>query len=163
VDVKVIRSARRTKTVDARVVDGVLVIRAPARLADADLEPIVQKFLSRLEKRERKNSLDDAVLERCAKKLNKQYFGGKLEWKSIKWVTNQRKRAGSCTPAKGTIRISHRVAAMPPFVRNYVVVHELAHLKEPNHSARFWKLVNQYPRTERARGYLMAVGLEQQE
>ncbi len=162
-DVKIIRSDKRVKTVGARVVDGVLVVRAPTHLGDADLEPILQKFLTRLEKRERKDALDDRVLQRSARKLNRRYFDGKLKWKSIKWVTNQRKRAGSCTPAKGTIRISHRIATMPPFVRDYVVMHELAHLKEPNHSPRFWKLVNQYPKTERARGYLMAVGLEQQE
>ena len=39
-------------------------------------------------------------------------------------------------------------------------MHELAHLIEANHGPRFWKVVNRYPRTERARGYLMAIGLE---
>ena len=79
-------------------------------------------------------------------------------------MTNQNKsRIGSCTPANGAIRLSHRLAAMPAFVRDYVIVHELAHLLEANHGPRFWKLVNRYPKTERARGYLMAVGLEELE
>jgi predicted metal-dependent hydrolase len=50
---------------------------------------------------------------------------------------------------------------MPKWVRDYVIMHEIAHLEEANHGARFWKLVNQYPLTERARGYLMAIGLEE--
>ncbi len=159
-NIEVIRSDKRIKTVGARVVDGVLVVRAPTHLSDADLEPIVQRLLDRVEKQRQKEALDDTDLERSARRLNKQYFGAKLKWKSIKWVTNQNKRVGSCTPANGVIRISHRVATMPPFVRNYVIMHELAHLEKPNHSPQFWKLVNQYPKTERARGYLMAVGLE---
>lgn len=160
-DVRIIRSERRKKTASARVVDGVLVVRAPAHLSQAELDEVVENLQARVERRQKRDALDDAVLERAAKRLNKRYFGGKLEWTSIRWVTNQTKRAGSCTPSKGTIRISHRVASMPRFVRDYVVMHELAHFKEPNHSDRFWKLVNRYPKTERARGYLMAVGLEQ--
>jgi hypothetical protein len=41
-------------------------------------------------------------------------------------------------------------------VLDYVIVHELAHLQESGHSADFWRLLERYPRTERARGYLMA-------
>jgi len=162
-EIEIIRSERRVKTVSARVVDGALVVRAPASLSDAELAPIVERLQARIEHQEAKRGLDDALLQRRARALNRRYFGGKLEWTSIRWVTNQRKRTGSCTPSKGTIRISHRVAEMPAFVRDYVIVHELAHLLEPNHSRKFWRLVNKYPRTERARGYLMAVGLERVE
>ncbi len=160
-EVKIVRSQQRAKTVSARAVDGVFVVQAPAHMSDAELQPVVDKLLARWQRRQAKHSLDDDALERRAKELNRQYFGGKLQWQSVRWVSNQNSRHGSCTPSQGTIRISHRLAAMPAFVRDYVLVHELAHLLEPNHGPRFWRLVNQYPRTERARGYLMAVGLEQ--
>ncbi len=83
-----------------------------------------------------------------------------MKWQSIRWVTNQNSRLGSCTPSDGTIRISHRLGKAPAFVRDYVIVHELAHLLEANHGPNFWKLVYRFPKTERARGYLMAMGLE---
>jgi predicted metal-dependent hydrolase len=157
---QVIRSARRKKTVSARVVDGILQVRAPAHLSDAELAPIIEQLKSRLKTRAVRNQPDNGLLERRAKELNRLYFDGQLTWTSIRWVTNQNKRAGSCTPSAGTIRVSHHVAQMPAFVRDYVLVHEMAHLIEANHSPRFWAWVNRYPKTERARGYLMAVQLE---
>ncbi|GAB4455069.1 MAG: M48 family metallopeptidase [Anaerolineae bacterium] len=163
-DVKIIRSKKRKKTVSARVVDGALVVQAPAAMSDADLQPVIENLKRRLERRQTKKQLDDAALQQRAQQLNRQYFDGKLKWQSIRWVTNQNKsRFGSCTPANSTIRLSHRLAEMPAFVQDYVIVHELAHLLEANHGPKFWKLVNRFPRTERARGYLMAVGLEQLE
>ena len=158
--VKVIRSKKRKKTVSARLVDGVLQVRAPAHLSDAELAPIVNQLESRLKRRAKRAKLDDGLLQRRARELNRTCLDGKAEWTSIRWVTNQNKRAGSCTPSTGAIRISHRVAEMPGFVRDYVLVHELAHLIEPNHSARFWELVNGYPKAERARGFLMGIGME---
>mgnify|MGYP001132006240 CR=1 FL=1 len=159
-EIKIIRSEKRKKTVGARFVNGVCEVRAPASLSDAELQPIARKLMVRLQQREQAQALDDAALERVAKRLNNHYFGGRLSWNAIKWVTNQNTRVGSCTPSKGTIRISHRAASMPTFVRDYVIMHELSHLVEPNHSRKFWKLVEQYPKTERARGYLMALGAE---
>ncbi len=159
-DIKIIRSKRRKKTISAREVEGQFVVQAPARMSDAELQPIIEKLKRRWQKRQVKATLDDGALHRRAQELNRQYFEGKLKWESIKWVTNQNSRFGSCTPANGAIRLSHRLATMPAFVRDYVIVHELAHLVEANHGPKFWKLVNRYPKTERARGYLMAVGLE---
>jgi hypothetical protein len=160
-EIKIIRSKKRKKSVSARMVENVFVVQAPANISDAELQPIIEKLRQRLQKRRAKESLDDQALHRRAQELNRQYFEGKLKWKSIRWVTNQNSRVGSCTPTDQTIRISHRLAAMPAFVRDYVIVHELAHLLEANHGPKFWRLVNRYPKTERARGYLMAVGLEE--
>lgn len=140
-----------------------LEVLAPAGMSDSDLQPHIRKLKARIERRKLAKQLDDASLEKRAHALNQRYFDGRLRWQSIRWVTNQSKRHGSCTPWRGNIRISHRVADMPRFVRDYVIIHELAHLIEPNHSKRFWDLLNPYPKTERARGYLMALGIEDTE
>ena len=159
-ETKIIRSRKRKKTVSARMVDNQFVVRAPAGMSDADLKPIIAKLRQRWQRKETKDELDDAALQRRAQELNRQYFAGKLTWQSIRWVTNQNSRFGSCTPSNGTIRLSHRLAKMPTFVRDYVIVHELAHLVEANHGPGFWDLVYRFPKTERARGYLMAIGWE---
>jgi predicted metal-dependent hydrolase len=161
--VRVIRSDNRRKTVAARLVDGgaVLEILAPSRLPEAELAPIIEKLRERVMRQaERPARERDQDLSQRAAELNRQYFDGKLKWNEIRYVTNQNFRYGSCTPMKGTIRISHRLLTMPTWVRDYVLIHEMAHLREPNHGPGFWKLVNQYPLAERARGYLMAMGLE---
>lgn len=162
-DIQIIRSSNRRKTIQARKVGETIEVRAPATMSDAELEPHVAKLVERIERRTAKAKLDDDALEVRACELNRAYFDGKLKWQSIRWVTNQNKRYGSCTPARGTIRIAHHLADMPRFVQDYVIVHELAHLLEANHGPHFWKLVNRFPRTERARGYLMAVGVEEME
>lgn len=56
-----------------------------------------------------------------------------------------------------TIRLSTRLRGMPAWVVDYVLVHELAHLLIPGHGADFWELVGNYPKADRARGYLEGV------
>lgn len=159
--IKIVRSTKRKKTVSAELKNGELIVRVPARMSQKELQPIIDKLQKRLRKRTVRTPQTDADLETIAQQLNQTYFGGKLKWQSIRYVTNQNKRFGSCTPSLGTIRLSHRLATMPDWVLKYVIVHELAHLEEANHGPNFWALVNSYPLTERARGYLMAIGLEE--
>lgn len=159
--VQVVRSARRSRTISARWQGETLVVTIPATFSPDEEQEWVARMLKRATARREQQALDDEALARRAAELNRRYFEGKLRVSSVRWVSNQTTRYGSCTPADGTIRISHVLARMPAWVRDYVLVHELAHLVEPNHSRRFWRLVNRYPLAERARGYLIAKGLEE--
>ena len=58
-------------------------------------------------------------------------------------VREQRSRWASCSP-NGRISVNLRVLAIPPVIRDYLVVHELSHLLEPNHSRRYWKRVGEF-------------------
>ena len=64
---------------------------------------------------------------------------------------------GSCTYTDGAIRIARRAAELPDWVLDYLIVHELAHLLESDHGPKYHELVNRYPLTERAKGYLLAL------
>ena len=162
-NIRIIRSHRRRKTIEARQVEDTLEILAPAHLSDEELDPHIENLRRRIESRNNRDKLDDAALEKRAAALNRKYFDGRLRWRSFRWVANQNQRFGSCTPERGSIRISHQVAQLPKFVQDYVLVHEMAHLVEPNHGKKFWSLVGRYPKMERARGYLMALGAEEME
>ena len=73
-------------------------------------------------------------------------------------IRNQRSRWGSCS-RRGTIPLNWRLVQVPPFVREYVLLHELMHRRELNHSARFWRLVAAAcPRYVEARRWLRIDG-----
>ncbi len=154
-EVIVKRSARRKKTVQARMVDGNLVVMAPAALSDRELAEHVSSLKARME--QRMGPRNDGHLEKRAEHLNQKYFGGTLSWKAIGYSERQMKRFGSCTIEDETIRISSRMRETPQWVEDYVVLHELAHLVEPSHNKRFKELVGRYPLTERAIGFLIAI------
>ncbi len=65
-------------------------------------------------------------------------------------LSNAQSRWGSCS-SQGSIRLNWRLLQAPPHIINYVICHELAHLKEMNHSAKFWAVVNSiYPEYKNA-------------
>jgi predicted metal-dependent hydrolase len=157
--VEVRRSARRRRTVSAYRDGDRTVILLPARMSRADEQRWVDVMLKRLAAQERRRtgqaSRGDAELANRATELANRYFDGRTRPTSVRWVTNQLQRWGSCTPSDGTIRLSDRLRAMPSWVIDYVLVHELAHLIEIGHGPRFQALVDRYPMAERARGYLI--------
>jgi predicted metal-dependent hydrolase len=101
----------------------VLKVMDPA----ADLRRAVERHLWRLAAKE----LPERVLEYAA-----------LHRLPVARVTvrNQRSRWGSCS-ARRTISLNWRLIQAPPFVRDYLILHELMHLRHMNHSARFWREV----------------------
>jgi predicted metal-dependent hydrolase len=155
--IEVRRSARRRRTVSAYREGDRTVVLIPARMSEAEEQRWVTVMLDKLAAQESRRRLGDAELAERAERLSSQYFEGRARPTSVRWVTNQNTRWGSCTPAEGSIRLSHRLQGMPEYVVDYVLCHELAHLLVPGHGADFWRLLEAYPRTERARGYLEGV------
>ncbi|HVF06039.1 MAG TPA: M48 family metallopeptidase [Frankiaceae bacterium] len=155
--VEVRRSARRRRTVSAYRDGDRTVVLIPARMSKAEEDRWVETMLARLAAKDAKRPAGDDELRRRALALSRRYLDARARPLSVRWVTNQRGRWGSCTPADRTIRLSHRMREFPDWVVDYVLVHELAHLLVPDHSPAFWDLVAAYPMAERARGYLLGV------
>lgn len=141
---------------------GRTVVLIPAAFSPAEERRWVAQMVAKLQTREerRRRSLGgDHELMARARALSAAHLDGVAEPTSVRWVDNQNRRWGSCTPVDGSIRLSSRLRAMPEYVVDYVLVHELVHLLEPGHDERFWAHVSRYPRAERARGFLEGVEL----
>lgn len=149
--VEVIRSAKRKRTVGARLKSGVLTITVPSWMSKAEEDVWRDRFADRFR---RKMDADRFDLRDRADTLARRYDLPRP--KEITWVDSMTSRWGSCTPAHGTIRLSSHLAPFPDWVVDYVIVHELAHLSVPAHNEAFWKLVHRYPKAERAIGFLIA-------
>ncbi len=152
--VEVVRSRRRKKTVQAVVVDGVIRVHVPAWMSSDEEATYVESLVARLDKRFRSGHVDlDARARTIARRHDLP------QPTSVVWSDRQRARWGSCSTHSAEIRISQRLADWPDWVLDYVLVHELAHLVEPNHSPAFHALVDRYPLAERAKGFLIAKSL----
>jgi len=161
-DVEIRRSARRKRTVRAYREGDRTIVLMPAGLSRAVEEEHVRSLVGRLDRRDlRTRPSDDELLARAGE-LSRSWFGGDAVPSSVRWVTNMDKRWGSCSSTDRSIRLSHRLKGMPTYVVDYVLVHELAHLIEPNHGPGFWALVEGYPETAKAKGFLEGVSWRQQ-
>jgi predicted metal-dependent hydrolase len=159
--VEIRRSARRKRTVRAYREGDTIIVLMPAHLPKSVEDEHVRTLVGRLEQREqRARPSDDELLERAGV-LSRTWLGGRAVPSSVRWVTNMDKRWGSCSSGDRSIRLSHRLKGMPPYVVDYVLLHELSHLIEPNHGARFWALVDAHPDAAKAKGFLEGVSWQQ--
>src|SRR5438270_858111 len=154
--VDIVRSARRRRTISAHRAGDRIVVQVPARMTRAEEAEWVDKMVRRVLAGERRRQRSDDDLLGRARRLSARYLGGRATPTGVRWVDNQQRRWGSCTPEDGTVRLSRRLAQMPDYVIDYVLLHELAHLIEPGHGPAFRALLAGYPKLERAEGYLEA-------
>lgn len=154
-EVEIRVSARRRKSSQAHLESGKVVVVVPSAMTVREREEVAARLALRmLEHGRRRPVAGDAALERRAHELADRYLGG-VRPRSVRWVTNQARRWGSCTPATGAIRLSSRLQNVPEWVLDAVLVHELAHLIEASHSARFRALCNRHPRQAEADAFLL--------
>lgn len=149
---KVIFSNRKTISIEIKT-DAQIIVRAPRQLTRAQIDEFVKKHeswiqnhIDRLKKEKTVpvDRLSDEDIYRLADQAltvippRVKYFAGKM---GVRYgritIRNQKTRWGSCS-SRGNLNFNCLLMLTPPDVLDYVVVHELCHLKEMNHSPRFW-------------------------
>jgi hypothetical protein len=158
-DVEIRTSTRRRKTSEAKWVGGRIVVSLPAHLRGEEREKTIAWLVDRLvAKHPLRAAVGDEDLALRAHALSERYRLG-VRPTSVRWVTNQSARWGSCSFHSGEIRLSHRLRPVPGWVLDAVLVHELAHLQHPDHSPAFHQLANRFPRHKEAGIFLAGYGL----
>ena len=153
------RSKKRHRTLSARQDGDHVLVMVPWGMDPDEERRKVEKLVTTLLNRRRRYTAttDEELMER-ADRLAKSYLdpvvGSRVRPSSVRWVTNQNHRWGSCTVRTGQIRLSARMAVFPRWVSDYVLLHELCHLVEPNHGSRFHELLSRYPQADKAEGFL---------
>jgi predicted metal-dependent hydrolase len=125
-------AGRQTITGRLHPATGIIRFQVPAGVPDTRLAPHIERLLSRIVGAHHLPEVQARVHE-----LNEKYFRQPLGKISLKY---NHSNWGSCS-SKGNINLSTRLLFAPPEVLEYVIVHELAHRIEMNHSPRFWALV----------------------
>ena len=150
---KIIYSAR--KTIAISIVDCELVVKAPYKTSKQTIEKVLLKHTGWIDKHmqsqlEKKNLTEGINADKIKqlKKDARKYFLEKTDYfaniMNLKYsritITSAAKRFGSCS-SKGAICYSYRLMLYPEAAREYVIVHELAHLRIMNHSREFYSII----------------------
>lgn len=177
VELQIIRSKRKTVAIEITM-DLNVILRAPKYMSDEEVEEFINRYRNYIEKKiesariknekfrsipklseDELRSLAEKALEVIPPKV--EYFASVIgvTYGRIT-IRNQVSRWGSCS-SKGNLNFNCLLMLAPEYVTDYVVVHELCHRKEMNHSERFWAEVKKiYPEYEKAKKWLKENGAE---
>lgn len=157
---KIIRSRRRSLSVEVHA-DCSIIVRAPKWISKKEIDKFVDerrdwidKTYAEMNRRIQDNPVNDKYSERELERLTKEareeipsLVAKYAEKMGISYgrvtIRCQKTMWGSCT-AKGNLNFNCLLMLLPEPVREYVIVHELCHIKELNHSSAFWREVERY-------------------
>ena len=157
-EIQIIKTRRKTVSLEVKR-DGSVIVRAPLRMPQREIQEFIDSHRSwiehkcRLMEKRRAQSIStgappvDEISEKEWKEI-RAVFADRVHYYCEKMdvqvgritIRNQKTRWGSCSGA-GNLNFNWKLVLMPPEVLDYVVVHELAHRKEMNHSSKFWTIV----------------------
>jgi len=153
-EIRVIRNTRRSKSISAYREQGAIVIQIPARLPRSQVADLIPEMVQRVLTREaRERSSDTDLIERAIELIQIYLPEFNERPASVVWRA-MNERWGSCTTVDRTIRISERLNGAPSYVIDYVLVHELIHLRIPDHGKAFIDLLERFGESERASAFL---------
>lgn len=172
-DIEIIRSRRRTLGITVKR-DGSVLVRAPQRMDETDISRFVAQKAAWIEKHQalilaRRAAYAPALTQEEIRRLTReaqadlprrvaQYSAALGITVGRITIRHQKTRWGSCS-TNGNVNFNCLLMLCPENVRNYVVVHELCHRREFNHSAHFWALIeNVLPDYQKAKQWLKANG-----
>lgn len=169
------RTSRKTLAIEITK-DGFVIVRAPARCPQSVIDTFLQEkqdwILEKVEMQKKREEaahqvrtltdVEQELYRRQARSVFEQKVKYYAEIMNIAYeriaVRDQKTRWGSSS-TKGNLNFNWRLIFAPAGVLDYVVVHELAHQKEMNHSPKFWKVVETYmPEYKKYRSWLKENG-----
>ena len=155
---KVEISYSKRKSISIKVKNGDLLVCAPIGTNNTDISKILEKHREWIKKaverekasREKFESLSETQIKELKREARKyltalcEYYSSLtgLRYNKIS-ITSAKTRFGSCSSSKN-ISFSYRIMLYPESAREYVVLHEIAHLKEMNHSKAFYSIIESY-------------------
>ena len=151
---RVVRKERRRRSISAFRQGGVIEIHIPAKMSKRQELEIIPEMIAMVLRREgRSRKTDQQLLEIGMELLAKYLPDFDVPPASINW-RNMSERWGSCTTVDRTIRISDRLIGAPNYVLNYIIFHELIHLRIPGHDQDFYNYLNRFTDQQKCEAFL---------